>query len=156
MNQNYNPTQPPPLAKGFTLVELMVTIAILAILAAIAIPAYNGYLREARFSTAQQNMQTLRIFLEDYRLENGTYVGPSAGTPTPADDTPTMAELEDDFGWTPDGDKGLFTYTVNLHTDTYEVSVQEVADSTLWVRCENRMTNCCDSDTPGATILACP
>jgi len=156
MHHSYNRTQKPSAIKGFNLIELLITIAIIAILAGIAIPAYNGYVREARFNTAQQNMQSLRIFLEDYRLENATYVGPSAGNPLPADHTPTMAELENDFGWTPDGDKGLYTYTVNLHTDTYEISVQDVADTTLWVRCEDRMNNCCDSDTPSATILACP
>jgi len=65
---------------GFTLVELMIAIAIISVIAAIAIPAYNGYITEARIAAARSNIDSLRLFLEDYRLDNGTYVGPSGST----------------------------------------------------------------------------
>lgn len=134
--------------RGYTLIEIMVAVAIIAIISAIAVPAYQGYIREARFSTAHMNASTLRVFLEDYRLDNGTYI---AGGSPPYD----KSELETLFGWSPDGDRGAFTYEVAVTAGTWDIVVTHIKGGE-WIRCEDGMGKCCDSDTPSASKAACP
>ena len=50
---------------GFTLVEIRIAVAILAIIAAIAIPMYDGYVLEARYGTAQQDIGQIQLILDD-------------------------------------------------------------------------------------------
>jgi type IV pilus assembly protein PilE len=59
--------------RGMTLLELMIVVAIVGILAAVAIPAYNGYVTRSRRSDAFTALETVRAAQEMYRAEKGQY-----------------------------------------------------------------------------------
>jgi len=58
---------------GFTIVELLIVIVVIAILAAIVIVAYNGIQGRARDSSRVQDMKTIVKALEIYKTNNGSY-----------------------------------------------------------------------------------
>lgn len=64
---------------GFTLIELMVTVVIIGILAAIVVPNYTEYVRQSALSEAFANLSDLRVRLEQFYQSNRNY-GPIGGT----------------------------------------------------------------------------
>jgi type IV pilus assembly protein PilE len=66
---------------GFTLIELMIVVAVIGILAAVAIPNYSDYIKRGKAAEATSNLATLRVKMEQYFQDNRTYIG-GACSPT--------------------------------------------------------------------------
>jgi type IV pilus assembly protein PilE len=58
---------------GFTLLELMITVAIVGILAAIAYPSYQGYIERARRADAHEGLLRIQLGQEKWRANHTSY-----------------------------------------------------------------------------------
>jgi type IV pilus assembly protein PilE len=67
--------------RGFTLIELMVVVAIVAILAALAYPSFNEQVRASRRADAFSALGDVQLQLERHRADNPTYAGAAVGFP---------------------------------------------------------------------------
>jgi type IV pilus assembly protein PilE len=142
--------------RGFTLIELMIAVAILAIISAIAIPVYNGYIAESRLGAMRMNLDTLRIAVEAFRLDdaagnygNGTFTG---------------SQIETQYGWRPEGNSSAYSYTIiasNASPPFYRMSATATGTS-FWARCDKDESKtpsfaCCDgkSGSPTCCLSSC-
>lgn len=66
--------------KGFTLIELMIVVAIIGILAAVAIPAYSNYTKKAKFVEVTQATQAIKTAIETCAAETGGVATCTAGS----------------------------------------------------------------------------
>lgn len=107
------------MARGFTLLELMVVIAIVSFLTALALPSYQGYVDQARQATLRSAAQSMAVRQALYRAKEGTYSseGWSPG------DGPT------ETGWAPSKGADAFTYAISAGSDGYAVTVNDPAAS---------------------------
>lgn len=75
---------------GFTLIEVMITIAIIGTLAAIALPSYNDYILRGKLIEASNTLTTMRTTMEQYYQDNRTYLTVTSGTIDSPCTTPTV------------------------------------------------------------------
>lgn len=103
---------------GFTLIELMITVAVVAILAAIALPSYNEYVIRGKLMEATSTLADLRVKLEQYYQDNRHYSStatdcPGVAMPTP----PAVKHFAFSCNWATGGDNQFFTVTASNVAD---------------------------------------
>ena len=74
----------PEMSRGFTLIEIMIVVAIIAILSAIALPSYSDYVLRSKLPEAFSTLSDLRIKLEQSYQDNSRYTDEAGGTTCPA------------------------------------------------------------------------
>ena len=94
--------------KGFTLIELMIVVAIIGILAAVAIPQYQNYVARSQVTRVMQETGALKTVIESCLLDGRTTIGTGAG--------------ECDLGWT---NSNLIGNTQTFNNDGLSVTIAE-------------------------------
>ena len=69
------------LRRAFTLIELLIVVAIIAILAAIAVPNFLEAQTRARVSRTENDLRTISLAMESYRIDNNGYITSDAESP---------------------------------------------------------------------------
>lgn len=117
---------------GFTLIELMVTVVIIGILAAIAMPMYSNYITKAKARSAQSDLLALSVVMESLYQRNLRY----KTAPDPSDSTKSLAsytttKTEDTLiyanGWKPSSD--TFDYFISVTPTTYTLTAEGISGS---------------------------
>jgi len=76
-------SRPQRLAAGFTLIELMIAMVLVAILMSVAIPSYQSYVRRGQLSEAFSTLADVRVKMEQYYQDNKFYGVNSGSTACP-------------------------------------------------------------------------
>ncbi len=127
--------------KGFTLIELMIVVAIIGILSVIAVPAYNDYVIRSKLVEATSTLSDGRVKMEQYFQDNRTY---DTGTGAcPASIPASTAN---------------FTYAcTNLSASTYRIKATSITNfgysSPFIYKIDE--TNTKISDTPWGNSITC-
>ncbi|KAB7664027.1 MULTISPECIES: pilin [Plesiomonas] len=127
--------------KGFTLIELMIVVAIIGVLAAVAIPAYKNYVGKAQFSAGLSQIAALKTPYDMYIYEKGTDpadAGALGSTETQSNGTITIENMN---ATTKAGGGLKFTFEAGATAGVSGEEITLTKDSNgAWV-CKTTVTN---------------
>jgi type IV pilus assembly protein PilE len=102
--------------EGFTLLELMISVAIIAVLAGIGVPLYTGYIDNSREAKLINNIATVEVFQERQRLRTGAYATGLAN----------VAAIKAAIDWEPQSNDGT-TYAIAANGTSYDITATDTA-----------------------------
>ena len=105
------------LSNGFTLIELMIVVALIGILAALAMPAYQGYVERARRADAKAAVLAVQLAEEKWRANNSTFTDDMTDLGYPGANS--QASPDDYYLVTVTNSSGT-TYSINASIDVNE------------------------------------
>lgn len=133
-------------ARGFTLIEVMVTVAIIGILAMVAFPSYRDYVTRGRLADATNGLSTVRAAMERHYMDNRTYATSGAFT-TPCAATESTRTFND-FVVSCDGTPTATAFTLKAVGSgpaagfTFKINQQDVRSTTAapsgWATCSTQ------------------
>lgn len=135
--------------KGFTLIELMIVVAIIAILAAVAIPQYQNYVARSQVARAVGEIGALRTAVEDCLASGDQTCDNAQGATLDDDGFYTSFTAFDGFA-SADG-SGAMTATLSD-----SVSPKVRGASVTWTRDDDGAWTCATADTNGMSPQSCP
>ena len=135
--------------KGFTLIELMIVVAVIAVLSAIAYPSYQEYVMRSRRADAQSLLNEAAARQERWRAQNGSYITATAEA--------DIAKLKLPHG--PQSEHGYYTLEIADDASGYLLTAKRAGAQAADSKCGNFTLNAAGkkdmvADTPG-TVEQC-